>query len=118
MADKGGVVAGRPDFYMAGNEFVTDLQTLLRKIGRVNAGAQFYSKIDKLFPGADLQIFWKRSQHPRVGFDQNYPRLRRVDVAKIFCQRVTRDLGDCARHFYASWPAPNYDKCHRSLTRG
>src|SRR5438876_8755322 len=86
MADKGGVVAGRPDFYMAGNEFVTDLQTVLRKIGRVNAGAQFYSKIDKLFPGADLQIFWKRSQHPRVGFDQNYPRLRRVDVAKFFFQ--------------------------------
>src|SRR5437879_12433548 len=101
MTDKRRVVTGCPDFYATGNEFVTDLQTFLRKIGRVNAGAHFYSKIDKLFPGADLQIVRKRGQHPRVGFDQNHTRLRRIDVTEIFRQCVERYLGDGARHFSA-----------------
>ena len=54
LADKRRIVAGRPDFDATMNEFVADLQALLRQIGRVNAGANVHPKIDKLFHRADL----------------------------------------------------------------
>ena len=92
------------------------MEALFRKIGRVNAGVNFDAKIDKLFHRADLQIFRKRSKHARLAFDQNHPRLRRIDVAEIFRQRVARDLGDRARHFDASRSTTNNHKRHRCLT--
>src|SRR5580704_9609525 len=47
MTDERCGVAGRPDFHTARNEFVSDLETLLGKIGRVNSRAHFDAKIDK-----------------------------------------------------------------------
>src|ERR1700676_1189646 len=117
MADKRGIVASRPDFDATGYEFVADLKTLLREIARVNASADFDAKIDKLFQRADLQIFRKGSEHARLAFHQNPPRLRRVDVAEIFRQRVARDLGDRPSHFDASRSATNDHKRHRCFTR-
>ena len=117
MADKGGVVAGRPDFYTARNEFVPDLQTLFRKVGGMNAGAHFDAKIDQLSHRADLQILRESSEHSRFAFHQNHARLGGIDVAKIFCQRVTRNFGNGARHFDAGWAATNDDKCHRRFAR-
>src|SRR5260370_5862944 len=117
MADKRGIVASRPDFDATGNEFVADLKTLLREIGRVNASAHFDAKIDKLFQRADLQIFRKGSEHPRLAFHQNHPRLRPVDVAEIFRQPISRDLSDPSSHFYATCPATYYDYRHSYFTQ-
>src|SRR5206468_12660908 len=107
MADKGGVVAGRPDFYAARNEFVPDLQTLFRKIGGMNAGAHFDAKIDKLSHRADLQIVRKGSEHAWLAFHRNDARLARTDMAKSFSQRAARNFGNGAGHFDAGWAAPD-----------
>src|SRR5260370_34839869 len=97
MTDERRVVTGGPDSYATGDEFVTDLQTFLRKIGRVNPRAHFYAKIYKLFPIAYLQIVRKRGNHPRFGFDKNHTLSRLIVVPDNVRQRESRNTDIAAQ---------------------
>ena len=54
LANKGCVVAGRPNFHAARDKLTANLDPGLAEIGRLHAGANFDSQIDKLLQRARL----------------------------------------------------------------
>lgn len=56
------------------------------------------------------EIFRKRGQHARTGFDQPHARLPRVDVAELVLECVAGDFGQSAGQFDAGGPAADHCK--------
>ena len=61
-----------------------------------HTGGHLHAELLQLPACAVREFLGKRRQYPRPGFDQAYPRARRIDVAELVLQRVPGDLGQGA----------------------
>src|SRR6516164_2316846 len=108
-------IASRPDFHAARNKFAVHLYTFFGNVGSACVRAHFYAKLEQLFSRALGQIRWIRSEQAWRAFNKDDARLRWIDVAKVFGERVARDLCDRTGHFNAGRATTDDNERHRRL---